>query len=158
MEKLSLNNGRELRDLRVVSAVRAVRGVTVIPPVIAAAHEGYHHSAYDWWIFNARMTSPKTCQLCKVLHLRDYRGDWIPARFPYHTHQKINVIRAQVHRHCRCRLRWAGRGEQIYNSPFGLLTPDEVAKVWKPTAKELEKLTPSQLQYIINFLRSPYRG
>ena len=144
-----------LKSLNVALKVNAVRATRA---VIAADHEGYHHSAYDWWIFRAFMTSPKTCELCKVLDMRDYRGDWIPRRFPYHIHKRVNMIKAKVHRWCRCRLQYAGRTKRIYSSPFGFLTPEEVAKVWKPTAKELEKLTPSQLQYIINFLRSPYRA
>ena len=135
-----------------------IKAAQVVEAVIAADHQGFHHSPYDWWIFKARMTSPKTCEVCKVLDMRDYRGDWIPARFPYHVHMKVNRIKANVHRYCRCVLVWAGRAKAVYNSPFGLLDPTEVSEVWKPTMKELERLTPSQLQYIVNFLRSPYAG
>lgn len=118
----------------------------------AADHEGYHHSAYDWWIFDARMTSPKTCEVCKALDLTDWRGDWIPDKFPYHTHQSVNAVRAMVHPNCRCRLRWAGRAKEIYQTPLGL----QVREVWRPTEKELEQLSPSQLETILSFLRSPW--
>lgn len=102
------------------------------------------------------MTSPKTCPVCKILNLRDYRGDWIPTRFPYHWHVSVNKIRASVHRYCRCLLRWAGRAKEIYESPFGLLNRKEIRQLWTPEEKELEELTPSQLKYVLKFLRKPW--
>lgn len=92
-----------------------------------------------------------------MLDLRDYRGDWIPTVFPYHWHVALNKIRASVHPNCRCLLRWAGRAEGIYDSPFGFLSREEVGELWKPEQKELEKLTPSQLEYILHFSRNPWR-
>ena len=141
-----------------LNAALKVNAVLATRAVIAADHEGFHHSAFDWWLFDARMTSPKTCPVCKALNLRDYRGDWIPARFPYHKHMRVNAIKANVHQHCRCVLRWAGRAKAIYMSPFGLLSPTEVSQVWKPTPEELKRLTPSQIKFIFQFLRSPLRG
>lgn len=146
------------RLLTSLNAALKVNAVLATRAVIAADHEGYHHSAFDWFIFRARMTSPKTCEVCKVLDLRDFRGDWIPHRFRYHIHRKMNQIKAKVHKHCRCDLWWAGRSERVYSSPFGFLTPEEVSRIWQPTAKELKNLSPSQLKYIFEFLRSPYRA
>lgn len=119
----------------------------------AADHEGYHHSAFDWWIFDARMTSPRTCEVCQALNLSDWRGDWIPSKFTYHTHESVNVIRAMVHPNCRCRLRWAGRANRVYGTPLGL----GERETWQPSEQELAKLTPSQLQYILKFLREPWK-
>lgn len=130
-----------------LSLINVIRLSTIVK---AADHEGFHHSKFDWWIFDARMTSPKTCEVCKALDLTDWRGDWVPTQFPYHTHQAVNAIRAMVHPHCRCRLRWAGRTERVYEAPLG-----EIGEVWKPSEKELEKLSPSQLKMIYKFLRSP---
>lgn len=144
--------------LRSLDAALKVNAVRRTQAVIAADHEGFHHSAYDWWIFTARMTSPKTCIVCKLLNLTDWRGDWVPDKFPYHRHVKVNRIRASVHQHCRCLLCWAGRAEGIYDSPFGLLTPEEVGELWMPEQKELEQLTPSQLEYLFRFIRNPWRA
>lgn len=136
----------------------AIRAVKISRIVLAVDHMGYHHSPYDWWVFDARMTSPKTCEICKVLDRRTYRGDWIPERFPFHIHRSVNAIKAMVHLHCRCILRWAGRAEGIYASPTGILPPEQIAEMWYPSEKELERLSPSQLKAIFEFLREPYRG
>jgi hypothetical protein len=133
------------------SFVDAVRYSLIVK---AADHEGFHHSNKDWWIFDARETSPKTCEVCLALHLTDWRGDWVLTQFPDHTHQAVNVIRAVVHPNCRCRLRWAGRSEGVYEAPLGEVGLKEV---WRPSAKELEKLSPSQLKMIYKFLREPLR-
>jgi|GEM_PF-4454264 len=143
------------RLLRSLDAALKVNAVLKTRSVIAADHAGYHHSPYDWWILKARLTSPKTCEVCKLLDLLVYRGDWVPARFPYHVHMRINRIKARIHPNCRCVLVWAGRALGIYETSFGLLEPDEVARLWMPSLKELERLTPSQLQSIIQFLRLP---
>lgn len=141
--------------LKSLNSVLQVNAVISTRAVKKADHQGYHHSPYDWWIFKARMTSPKTCPVCKALDLHDYRGDWIPTIFPYHRHMRVNRIKASVHPNCRCVLIWAGRAKAIYLSPFGLLTPEEVGELWKPDPKELENLTPSQLEYIFEFIRNP---
>ena len=136
---------------RYESFVNTIRYTLIVKQ---ADHEGFHHSEYDWWIFDARETSPKTCEVCLALHLTDWRGDWIPSRFPDHTHQSVNVIRAMVHPNCRCRLRWAGRTETVEEAPLGAYGLKEV---WRPTEKELEKLSPSQLEFILKFLREPWK-
>lgn len=74
--------------------------VLLVRAVIQADHEGFRHSDHHWWQFDARSTSPITCELCQALHLQMFRGDRVPDIFPYHTHQKINAIRAKVHPHC----------------------------------------------------------
>lgn len=121
-----------------------------------ADHEGFHHSPFDWWIFDARETSPKTCPVCLGLHLMQYRGDRVLVLFPRHTHMAINAIRAWVHPHCRCVLRFAGREEEVRDSPLGLLSPEEAKEIWYPSPKELERLSPSQFALIRKFLRDPW--
>lgn len=81
-------------------------------------HAGWEqaHDPHMWWIFDARETSPKTCPLCLTLHGHQFRGDGLNMAFPYHIHLRVNAIKAMVHPHCRCVLRWAGRTEQIYKT------------------------------------------
>jgi len=99
------------------------------------------------------MFSPKTCEVCKAYDMTDWRGDWIPDEFPYHTHMAVNAIKANVHINCRCVLRWAGRTEEIYKSPLGF----DVSKMWQVSKPELERLSPSQLGFALEFLRDPYK-
>jgi len=99
------------------------------------------------------MTSPKTCELCKALDMTDWRGDWIPTAFPYHIHERVNAIKAMVHINCRCRLRWAGRTEQIYETPLGF----DVKQMWHISKAELERLTPRQLGFALEFMRNPWK-
>lgn len=136
--------------LKSLNSALQVNAVISSRRVKKADHQGYHHSPYDWWLYDAFTTSPKTCELCKALNLTDWRGDWIPKKFPYHRHVRINMIKASLHKHCRCRLHWVGRSDVIYNAPHGY------SKIWRPTGKELERLSPSQLEYIMQFLRGPW--
>jgi hypothetical protein len=99
------------------------------------------------------MFSPKTCEVCKAYDMTDWRGDWIPDEFPYHTHMAVNAIKANVHINCRCVLRWAGRTEEIYKSSLGF----DVSKMWQVSKPELERLSPSQLGFALEFLRDPYK-
>ena len=127
--------------------------IQIVNILKAADHEGYHHSAYDWWIFDARMTSPKTCALCQMLDMTDWRGDWIAGAFPYHVHERVNAIKALVHPNCRCRLRWAGRAREIYESPLGF----DALQTWQVSKPELDRLTPNQLGFALEFLRNPFK-
>lgn len=129
----------------------------VIRVLKAADHEGYHHRSVDWWLFDARMTSPKTCPVCKALDMMRYRGDQIPTVFPYHTHMAINKIRAWVHPNCRCVLHWVGRTEVPEKVPHWWLTPEQAWELWTPSKEELKRLTPSQFKTVMRFLRSPWR-
>ena len=137
-------------------SLKDVRSLIDVDVVILVDHEGYRHTEKHWWIFDARYSSPKTCPLCQSLNTQMFRGDVVPYVFPYHTHQAVNAIRAMVHPHCRCRLRWAGRTEKTYNTPLGILLPEEARNVRFPSNKLLEQLYPSQLQQLIEILRSPW--
>ncbi|MCJ7767863.1 hypothetical protein MUP79_05695 [Candidatus Bathyarchaeota archaeon] len=99
------------------------------------------------------MSSPKTCELCQLLDMSDYRGDWIDFEFPYHTHMAVNAIRAMVHPNCRCVLRWAGRMEEIHTHPLGL----ETKRFWNPSKQELERMTTPQFNFALRFLRNPWK-
>jgi len=85
--------------------------------------------------------------------MTDWRGDWIPDVFPYHTHMAINAIRAKVHPNCRCVLRWAGRTKEIYKTPLGF----DVQEMWQISKAELKLLTSQQLGYALKFLRNPLK-
>jgi hypothetical protein len=139
-----------------ISALDALRKVLLVKAVVTADHEGFRHDETDWWQFEAFETSPKTCDLCKALDLQMFRGDRVPDIFPYHTHRYINVIRAKVHQNCRCRLIWAGRTEKSYNTPLGILLPEESRAIRLPEDEALEQLDPSQLQQLLAMLESPW--
>lgn len=85
-------------------------------------HAGWEraHDPHMWWVYDARITSPKTCMVCLSLDGTHYRGDAIYTAFPYHYHRTVNVIKPQVHPHCRCRLIWAGRSVDVLATPVGL--------------------------------------
>jgi hypothetical protein len=85
-----------------------------------------------------------------------FRGDVVPYVFMYHTHQAVNAIRAVVHPNCRCRLRWTGRTEKAYNTPLGILLPEESREVRFPTEKQLAELSPSLLEELLMILESPW--
>lgn len=144
---------------RSLDAARKVDAVLTCKAVITADHQGFHHSALDWWFFDARTTSPKTCPVCKALDGMMYRGDRIPTLFPYHTHMAVNKIRAKVHPNCRCILHWVGRTEEPETQPhrFYEMTPEEAWERWAPSKEELLKLTPSQFKMIMKFLRTPWK-
>lgn len=139
-----------------MNASDALRKVLLLKALHQADHEGFRHSSLDWWQFDARFTSPKTCDLCQLLHLQMFRGDVVPLVFRYHRHVLINQIKALVHPHCRCRLRWAGRGRRAYNTPLGILLPEEEQTIRMPSNEELSLLTPSALQQILEILSSPW--
>lgn len=90
-------------------------------------HAGFldAHDPHHWWLYDARETSPKTCQLCLSLHGTHYRGDELELAFPFHRHMRVNTIKANAHMprdpHCRCRLVWTGRTEDILQNPYGIL-------------------------------------
>ena len=116
-------------------------------------HAGYleAHDPHMWWIFDANVTSPRTCPVCLALDGTHYRGDDLDSAFPYHIHLRVNAIRPMVHPNCRCMLRWAGRTEQILNAPYGL-------KKKKSEQPEVE-LTPKQrlqVNKFISFARETY--
>ena len=98
-------------------------------------HAGFEdaHSPNTWWIYDAKETSPKTCQLCLGLDGTHYRGDEIELAFPYHMHLRVNAIKTNTHMprdpHCRCVLRWAGRTKDVLQNPYGILK----RKAKKPT-------------------------
>jgi len=143
-----------MSNMRLATVDQRIKAAQIVRAVIAADHEGFKHSAFDWWGFDARTTSPKTCPVCKALDGRNYRGDRIPTIFPYHTHQAINVIRAKVHPNCRCRLRWLFRTEVIRLCPMGLLTPAEEWEIQQRAhMKEMKVLTPSQRKMVMPFLQ-----
>jgi hypothetical protein len=127
--------------------------VNLLQVLKVADHEGYHHSALDWFIFDARMTSPKTCELCQLYDMTDWRGDWVPDVFPYHTHMAVNAIKAMVHPNCRCVLRWAGRTQQLYETPLGL----DIKQLWQVPKGELEQLSSQQLGFALEFIRNPWK-
>lgn len=108
-------------------------------------HAGFAkaHDAHMWWIYDARVTSPKTCPVCIGLDGTHYRGDEIESAFPYHVYMRVNAIKAKVHLHCRCVLRWAGRSEDVLAAPIGLRKKPEKPQLRKEE-REPKKLSPSQ--------------
>ena len=136
---------RYREDITAIRAAQAAR---------AADHEGYRHSPFDWWIFDPRRTSPKTCELCLALASEMFRGDVIEFAFPYHEHKFINAINPFVHPNDRCRLRWAGRTEKEYNTPFGYILPEEFSPF--PGEEVLSTLDPSQLEQLMDIFRTQY--
>ena len=97
------------------------------------------YDEHHWWIYDPRMTSPKTCILCMALDGTHYRGDELYMAFPYHEIMHVNAIKAMVHPNCRCVLRWAGRSEDLLTSPYGLK-----AKPDKPEIPKKYDLTPDK--------------
>jgi len=109
-------------------------------------HAGWEkaHDAHHWWMFDARLTSPKTCEICKALDGTVYRGDGIAAAFPYHIHMAVNAIKALVHPHCRCRLRWVGRTEKVQVRHILTRRDDRERKRPQLPKKQRGLLSPSQ--------------
>jgi len=100
-----------------VEAVKAVQRIEVV--------KRSAFTEFDWWRFDARMTSPKTCPICKELDGRHYRGDRIATEFPYHIIMAVNRVKAHAHMprddNCRCVLIWLFRTEEVhevYTGPF----------------------------------------
>lgn len=96
-------------------------------------HAGYEsaHDSHTWWIYDARVTSPRTCQVCIALDGTHYRGDEIDAAFPFHIHMRVNAVKAMVHPNCRCVLRWAGRTIDVMQAPYGIRREPKKAVVPK---------------------------
>ena len=120
------------------------------------------HSNKFWWLFDSRESSGKTCPTCLGLHMTHYRGDEVPDAFPYHTHMRVNRLRAKVHPHCRCVLAWTGRTKTVMKNPYGVskreakkaVLPDKVAGrdvVLSPSQRRLYKRTSK-------FARETFRG
>jgi len=95
------------------------------------------YDEHNWWIFDSRLTSPNTCELCQALDGTHYRGDELELAFPWHVPMRVNAIRAMVHVNCRCVLRWAGASIDVLASPYGMKQ-----KVDRPETPE--DLSPSQ--------------
>lgn len=94
-----------------------------VTPLTLREHAHMEHSSLDWWMFDAWATASNTCPTCLNLNQQIFRGDEIPDAFPYHTHDLPNRIRARVHPHCRCVLRWVGRDKrgESHERPTSLL-------------------------------------
>jgi hypothetical protein len=106
---------------------------------------GDPYSPHNWWIFDSRETSGKTCPVCLSLHLTHYRGDEIHAAFPYHIQVSANKMKAMVHPHCRCRLIWTGYTKDIMDNPYGILKrPAKKAELPAKVAGRQIDLSPSQ--------------
>jgi hypothetical protein len=101
---------------------------------------GDPYSPHNWWIFDAKQTSPKTCPVCQSLEGSHYRGDEIQAAFPYHIQKTANKIKAKVHPHCRCLLVWTGYTKDVVTNPYGILK----RKRERVTVPEKIDLSPSQ--------------
>jgi len=97
------------------------------------------HDSHSWWIYDARVTSPRTCPVCLALDGTHYRGDELDLAFPYHIHLRVNAIKALVHPHCRCILRWSGRSRDVLATPIGMRK-----KPVKPQLPAKQRLTPKQ--------------
>lgn len=95
----------------VIHAVKLVEAVKLL--------ERNPFTEYDWWRFDARMTSPKTCEQCKSLDGNHYRGDRIADEFPYFEVMRVNRVKAKVHLNCRCVLIWLFRTEKVYSRYLG---------------------------------------
>ena len=107
-------------------------------------HAGFEkaHDPHTWWTYEARVTSPKTCELCIALDGTNYRGDELDLAFPYHIHLRVNAIKANTHMprdpYCRCLLRWAGRTKDVLEAPYGMRKPR------KPKIPKKVKLVPDE--------------
>jgi len=106
------------------------------------------YDPHVWWLYDSRVTSPRTCPVCIGLDGTHYRGDEVPLAFPYHMLLRVNVIKPMVHPNCRCLLRWAGRSEDVLEAPYGMRNP----KLEKPelprgglAGRRLQPLEPEQL-------------
>jgi len=73
------------------------------------------HSPREYWQYDAKTTSARTCERCLEYERRygvgsNYLpGSYIPLIFPWHTHVAVNQIHPNVHPHCRCNLWYVGR-------------------------------------------------
>ena len=105
------------------------------------------YDPHVWWIFDARVTSPRTCPVCLALDGTKYRGDELANAFPYHVVLNVNTVKPMVHPHCRCRLRWAGRSKDVLVSPYGIRKPKAGGQL------EKQRLSPSQRFKWINITR-----
>ena len=100
-------------------------------------HAGFldAHDSHHWWIYDARVTSPRTCPFCIALDGTHYRGDELDLAFPFHIHLRVNAIKARAHMprdpHCRCMLRWAGRTIDVMPAPYGVIRKPKKAEVPK---------------------------
>ena len=81
------------------------------------------YDPHVWWLFDSRVTSPRTCPVCIGLDGTHYRGDEVPLAFPYHLQLHVHLIKPMVHPNCRCRLVWAGRTEDVLEAPYGMKKP-----------------------------------
>ena len=101
----------------IIDVVEAVKAVELYK------HQGFYHSKFDWWRYDAMQTSPRTCERCLDYHnnRNHWRGDQILIEFPNHVHVAVNQIHVMVHPHCRCNLWWLFRTEEVheaYEGPF----------------------------------------
>jgi len=119
-------------------------------------HAGFEpaHSEYHWWIYDARVTSPRTCQVCIALDGTHYRGDEIDLAFPFHLHMRVNAIKALVHPNCRCVLRWAGRTIDVMQAPYGIARKPKKAEV--PKKIELGKSERRMFKKVARHARECY--
>lgn len=121
-------------------------------------HAGFEdaHDEHHWWIYDARVTSPKTCLVCIALDGTHYRGDEIELAFPYHVHMRVNAVKAMVHPHCRCVLRWAGRTEDVMTAPYGIRRPRKKAVIPKRVKPKLSPDQKRQFKTITKHAREVY--
>jgi len=115
------------------------------------------YSPHNWWIFDAKQTSPKTCPVCMSLDGSHYRGDELHTAFPYHIQVSANKIRAKVHINCRCNLVCTGYTKDVVTNPYGILK----RKRERVTVPKKIDLSPSQnrmFKKVQKYSRETFRG
>jgi len=120
------------------------------------------YNPHNWWIFDAKQTSPKTCPVCQSLDGSHYRGDELQTAFPYHIQISANKIKALIHPRCRCKLVWTGYTKDVVTNPYGILKRkrERVAVPDKVAGKKID-LSPSQsrmFKKVQKYSRETFRG
>lgn len=66
------------------------------------------YSKLDRWLYDASLDS-KVCRTCRFYEdnqpVDGFPGDWLRINFPYHIIDDVDEVSANVHPHCRCKLK-----------------------------------------------------